>query len=833
MGGLQHQVLVLILFLPWKAFVAPKVVIRGHNPDCSCDSVSVAAPMKASGRHSYRHHHVVLPSYPELQALKNEVITILKKLICRPAETKLGARGLNEQLYICPPNFVPCPSVFEVDAELINLANKGDVVLPLALLIHHGELYHLNRVNIISNISREEVSKNFEVNDWPITTSLESFNFLFQYKKAMYLEPPPKIPILCRLPNTLFDEVSLLQVTLRKLLSTTDHYRDLLDGQLSTRLHFANTTLINHEDLLNDPLAAEKLLRGKRQTPKQTPLTDYKKVMLPKTAPKSESPSQANNNTNTNKDITSPEQKQSASEKDSTDVPLMETPKVTPNAHTEPESQEAEKMKIEEETRRSSRKKRSFFSGLWSFFFGNSDAVIQSLQDDFGKLQHNFKEVVSEEHTNFNNLVHENQDLKQAINILKISEISDKFSAMATEMEIHLLHRIKLISERVNKVNDNIEATVNLITQLFLMQKIGSNHFCVHSPVAQGCFNPRQSRMVLSSPQYLDLRTENLQLEQKVFVSCDLIPDNSKAFMFNNMQLGTELAQEKYCFLRDSYESDFFISTQEHKVNVLIGERQLKISCYPPVNVTVNNRSTFCNTESNKNPKFHSLHSFRIDGQEYISESINTYKFLSKIIKQKETEVHHLDGHLLKTSPLDFIARPIQKLGRKLGLHHSTLSNIIFYTMILLVVITAVIALFYTAKTLHIIWKCHPCSCIDSCKKWAEEAASNTPENNTPAIQPLLPTNNEPKPIIRNERALPNFEGIPSQNMTPQSLPAEVSARTPSVPASPPSYFSTPGISLINPPPMQLSSLLAADEIREAQRAAAAANQTYPKVDNL
>ena len=173
MVGLQHKVLVLMLFLPWKeVFVAPKVVIRGHNPDCSCDSVSVAAPMEATGRHSYRHHHVVLPSYTELQALKNEVITILKKLICRPAETKIGARGLNEQLYVCPPKFVPCPPVFEVDAELINLANRGDVVLPLALLIHHGELYHLNRVNIINNISSEEVSKNFEVTDWPITTSV-------------------------------------------------------------------------------------------------------------------------------------------------------------------------------------------------------------------------------------------------------------------------------------------------------------------------------------------------------------------------------------------------------------------------------------------------------------------------------------------------------------------------------------------------------------------------------------------------------------------------------------------------------------------------------------
>ena len=82
----------------------------------------------------------------------------------------------------------------------------------------------------------------------------------------------------------------------------------------------------------------------------------------------------------------------------------------------------AESQKPEQQERR---KKRSFFTGFYNFFFGNQDAVIENLQNDFSRLQSNFKTIVTEEHRSFKELVQDNQQLEESINSLKLQEIAD------------------------------------------------------------------------------------------------------------------------------------------------------------------------------------------------------------------------------------------------------------------------------------------------------------------------------------------------------------------------------------------------------------------------
>ena len=52
-----------------------------------------------------------------------------------------------------------------------------------------------------------------------------------------------------------------------------DHYKDLLNGQLATRLHFSNSTLVKSRDILADPGGAKP--KEKRHAIDPTPWSPH------------------------------------------------------------------------------------------------------------------------------------------------------------------------------------------------------------------------------------------------------------------------------------------------------------------------------------------------------------------------------------------------------------------------------------------------------------------------------------------------------------------------------------------------------------------------------
>ena len=108
---------------------------------------------------------------------------------------------------------------------------------------------------------------------------------------------------------------------------------------------------------------------------------------------------------------------------------------------------------------------------MWNFFFGNEDQVLESMQRDFGKMQTNFRTLVSSEHKNFDALKGDNQILEEAINQLKLQEIADRHLSMNLKLEIDLLHRLQLMSTKVNHIIDSLADTTAIINEVLLMQQ--------------------------------------------------------------------------------------------------------------------------------------------------------------------------------------------------------------------------------------------------------------------------------------------------------------------------------------------------------------------------
>ena len=154
------------------------------------------------------------------------------------------------------------------------------------------------------------------------------------------------------------------------------------------------------------------------------------------------------------------------------------------------------------------------------------------------------------------------------------------------------------------------------------MQRQGNPNVCIHNRVLQGCINPLQSRLILRQPGYLDLRLRGLQLSNREFVSCDVLPTPLKAYVFNNRQVPPGSAAHHQCLTREAEESDFFIKTGTHHINILVNPTTLQVSCAPTLNVTINGVNISCQTGSKDNPAFSQIHSFRLGDEEYIAETI-------------------------------------------------------------------------------------------------------------------------------------------------------------------------------------------------------------------
>ena len=135
----------------------------------------------------------------------------------------------------------------------------------------------------------------------------------------------------------------------------------------------------------------------------------------------------------------------------------------------------------------------------------------------------------------------------------------------------------------------------------------------------------------------------------------------------------------------------FFIINSNIKINLLISDTQVGLSCHPKINITVNFNSFLCNRTSVMNPKFDMITSIMISGKEYLKSHINSYTFLASALYLDEIEEEHiLAPTLIKEKPFAFVTTPIKKLGKVLNVHHSILMRIFTYS--LLVVLCMLIA---------------------------------------------------------------------------------------------------------------------------------------------
>ena len=408
---------------------------------------------------------------------------------------------------------------------------------------------------------------------------------------------------------------------------------------------------------------------------------------------------------------------------------------------------------------------------------------MENIQDDFEIMQGNFKKIVSEEHKNFDTLTAGNRNLVKAVNQLKLQEISDKYSALNTRLEIDLLHKVQMLTSRVENLAYTLQDTISTISQILLTQRAGSGDLCLNNRIVQGCVNPSQSRLILRNPKVLDLRLNHIHLAQKKFISCDVTQDPEKVYVFNNKEVGLGSTFPHLCLERRSTGADFFIRTASHHVNVLINDRELKISCAPTAEVVVNGKNVTCQQQSAKNPSFHALHSFRIDDKEFIAESVTNYKFLARILEDRrevEDQLHYLDPHLVKTGPLEFFTKPLKNLGRRIGIHHSVLLQILVWALWILFMVAIVIGLVLLSRFCRTLSKfeCPGREWIDrimNCFKKTE-----TPNPLSEAIRPLQ------TPIVRPQSAGPTetTSFLPTQASYSQEASPPASPEKP-----PPAYF--------------------------------------------
>ena len=178
------------------------------------------------------------------------------------------------------------------------------------------------------------------------------------------------------------------------------------------------------------------------------------------------------------------------------------------------------------------KQKRSIFSGIYNFLFGNEDEVIDQIQSDFSRLQNNFKQIVSDEHRSFKEIIGDNHRLGESLNSLKLQEIADRYEAMNSQMEINLLHKLQLVTKKVETICNTIEDTASLITEMLLMQRAGSSNMCLSNHILRGCINPLQSRIILREPKYLDLKLKSMKLLRRKYISCEVTNDPTQAYIF-------------------------------------------------------------------------------------------------------------------------------------------------------------------------------------------------------------------------------------------------------------------------------------------------------------
>ena len=131
---------------------------------CSCEQIPVITAM-AGNDPTYKHHQVILPEIKELEALTTEAQTILKQIKCSPTNYVAGP---GEALFLCPSAFVPCPPLLSSSPKIYEDSNSENFTLPIPLLMHHGDLYIVDEIHSIREVTKAEAEKFLQVNSWPL-----------------------------------------------------------------------------------------------------------------------------------------------------------------------------------------------------------------------------------------------------------------------------------------------------------------------------------------------------------------------------------------------------------------------------------------------------------------------------------------------------------------------------------------------------------------------------------------------------------------------------------------------------------------------------------------
>ena len=330
-----------------------------------------------------------------------------------------------------------------------------------------------------------------------------------------------------------------------------------------------------------------------------------------------------------------------------------------------------------------------------------------------------------------------------------------------------------------------------------------------------------------------------MKLLRKKYISCEVTDDPTQAYILNNHQVDPSTTVPHLCLKRQAAEMDFFIRTAQHQVNVLIGEKELKFSCFPAVDVSINGRNVSCQQDSTLNPSVRTLHSFKMEQQEFIEEAINSYKFLANLLEKEESQVHQLEDHLVQTGPFDFISTPLRNLGRKIGIHHSSLLKMFLYGLLVLLLIAMVLGISWIS---NLCWTLHKMnlSCAGIIKKFAcckKEEESSTPASTqgvelSPMRSPPQ-TGNATMPILRGDplESTPLVEPEPFISM-PSMYPHGITAQArPEKP--PPSYFK------VQPSASPARLNLVGSPLREGPQPTAptiakspSTHQVYPQLDS-
>ena len=116
--------------------------------------------------------------------------------------------GPGESLFLCPPEFVPCPHLLTIPPEVFKDCNRKNFSFPLPLLLHHDEIYIVDEVNSIQQATKANANSILQLDDWPVAvpgSAQPAFHFVFKYGREVWMEPPLETSKLCCLPKSLFE----------------------------------------------------------------------------------------------------------------------------------------------------------------------------------------------------------------------------------------------------------------------------------------------------------------------------------------------------------------------------------------------------------------------------------------------------------------------------------------------------------------------------------------------------------------------------------------------------------------------------------------------------